>query len=615
MTDDATRQTDDTQPVQTSPPPDVGSGSDEVSPAMASFTPDVDGADTSATTAAVSATPVAASAGPGRARWLVALGVAALTAIIAVGAFVVLSSQPTPEALKYIPGDALVVVEVRPELPGDQMQNLGNFLGHFPGFRDQSTLTEKLDEAFTQLVSRAGDPSRLDYMADIKPWLNGPAFISVRRPPGQSADGASSPPGFLVSATTNGQVSCASTFEGYPTTTETYNGVDVVLMAGSEYGCVVQGKQGLLGDRLTLRAALDAKSAGSGMDKNAQYAEARKAIVGDQLATAYVDAAALGTLLTEQGGFPVGENPLSKLSFGQFPAWAMQGLRAEGDKLVVESVSPTPPPPAGGPSLLPVPAAHASGIISLVPADAVAYVEVQGAGASLINAIRELRTIPEVDQSFQMLDGMVAMDDLLGWIEDVGIVVTGGETPAGGVILLARDDAGASQKATELSTLLALAALSGAEGIEVSETTVNGVKITTVTVTDASGIIPPGSLPVDPSSMGPVQLSYAVKGRAFIVGSGEAFITSLLNVPAGNGLGDQAGFKRVATRGVTPSSVIAYVSSPELIELVEGFVPATELGPWTSDIKPYVEPFEAVYVSSSVAAGMSRAVYVISVKQ
>lgn len=564
--------------------------------------------------APVAAVPVVA-AGPSRARWVVALGVVALAVIAAVAAFVVFSSQPTPEALRYVPGDAVMVVEVRPELPGDQMQNLGSLLAHFPGFLDQSTLTEKLDEAFSQLVSQANEPD-FDYATDIKPWLSGPAFIAARKGSGQSVDGIPAPPGWLLSATTNGQVTCATALQGRPTTTETYNGVELLILADADVGCVMQGKQGLLGDRVTLRAALDAKSASTGMDKSERYATARTTITKDYVSTVYIDGAGFSALVTPELGsdFPIPTNPLSGLSFGQFPDWAMVDIRVEGDAFVMNTIAPKPAPPAGGPSLLPVPVAHASLITSMLPADAIVYVEAQGAGVNLLNAITEFRTIPEVNEQFQLIDGMVEMNDLLGWVDDVGVVVTGGPAPGGGVILIAKDEASASEHAGALSTIISLAGL-GAEGIEIGETTVNGVKITTVTITDLGALIPPGQIPgLDPSTAGPIELAYAVKGRVLIVGTGEAFITKLLGVQPGSGLIDQAAWKQAAARLTGIPTVIEYVGIPGVISVVEGLVPASELTEWNTKIKPYVAPLDTVYGAGWTDETMTRSVLVVSVK-
>ena len=137
------------------------------------------------------------------ARWAIGLGVAGLAIVAVIAAVLTLGSRPTPPALTYIPADAVIVVELRPDLPGDQLQKLGNLLAHFPGFADQSTLPDKLDESFTQLLGRASGGS-VDYKADIKPWLSGPAFVAILPPSDAAADDPMSSFHGVASLTTTG---------------------------------------------------------------------------------------------------------------------------------------------------------------------------------------------------------------------------------------------------------------------------------------------------------------------------------------------------------------------------------------------------------------------------
>src|SRR4029078_1201837 len=91
------------------------------------------------------------------------------------------------------------------------------------------------------------------------------------------------------------------------------------------------------------------------------------------------------------------------------PSWAIVGVRAEDDTLVIDSVAgPALAPAAGatsGPSLLALPATHASVMARLAPANTVFYFESQGVGVGLQNVITRLRTIPDLATAFQMLDG------------------------------------------------------------------------------------------------------------------------------------------------------------------------------------------------------------------
>src|SRR6185369_13514937 len=130
----------------------------------------------SVATGAAAATAVAATS---RRRWLIAGGVAVVAIAAVIAGVILLGSRPSPEALRYIPADSVVVGELRLDLPGDQLEKVGNLLAHFPGFKDQSSLPQKLDELLGRLVQSA-TTGGADYGADVKPWLAGPLFFGVR---------------------------------------------------------------------------------------------------------------------------------------------------------------------------------------------------------------------------------------------------------------------------------------------------------------------------------------------------------------------------------------------------------------------------------------------------
>ena len=258
MTDDLTR------PIETPPP------SEPFAPAEPATMP-----------AGAEPVTTAGTPGPNRVRWAVGLGVAGLAVVVAIGAFIVLGSRPMPEALKYIPADAAVVVEVRMDLPGDQLQKLGNLLGHFPGFADQSTLPAKIDESLSRLVQQGGS-TEMDYVRDIKPWLSGPTFIAIRLP-SSAGSGATSKEQGVVSATTTGTVTCDTPFKGQSVTKETYRGLELSIGSGGEAACVIDGRQALIGDVASVHDALDAKASGTGMDRSADYGTARDELKVDQM--------------------------------------------------------------------------------------------------------------------------------------------------------------------------------------------------------------------------------------------------------------------------------------------------------------------------------------------
>jgi hypothetical protein len=549
-----------------------------------------------------------------RARWAIGLGVAGIAIAVAIGAILLLGTSPMPEALKYIPGDAAVVAEVRLDLPGDQLQHLGNLLANFPGFRDQSTLPDKIDEALSQLVGAASSGS-VDYRTDLKPWLNGPAFIGMRSPDQAGAGGETS--GQIVSATTNGAVDCTAALEG-TVTHETYRGLDLVIAADGGLACVVDGRQALLGEPATVRTALDAKANGTGMDKNERYRAARAALTGDRLATLFVNGDAIEGLMPVPsfGDIPVpGLGALGGLA-GAAPDWTMVGVRAEDTALVVDTVAAPLPAPTDGPTQLPLPGSHPSVLTGMLPANTIVLVEDQGTGVSLQNLLTTLRADPTLGAPLGMLDGLGGAGELVGWIEDAGIaVVNGPTTPTGGVLLVARDDDTAADRVATFNNLVALLGLGG--GVEVRETTISGVVVTTVVITDVGAIIPPGTLPgdVEIPTTGPIEFSIAAKGRVILLGVGEGFMTAVLSVQPGASLADQAVYRKAVERSLAGSRTSLYVAVRDVVGLVEGFIPDDMTGEWETDIRPYVAPIEALSISASSDAAANRSRVVITVSQ
>ncbi len=616
MTDDPMGTTDPSPAGPTGPGPALDPAPTEPIP----VTDAAQAADTGPAPAPTASTAAVASMAR-RARWAIGLGVAGLAIAGAVGAFVLLGARPAPEALRYLPGDSVMVIEIRMDLPGDQMQKLGNLLSKFPGFADQSTLTDKIDEAFSRLVGSASE-GRVDYRADIKPWLNGPAFIGLPAAALDAEDG----PQPLISATTNGAVDCATALGG-SVTRETYRGLEIVtdtdrFVAG--LACVVDGRQALLGDPAAVKAGLDTKANGTGLDKSDLYGTARAALGGDQLGSVFVSGEAFEAAMPMPsfGALPVpGLDALQELA-GAIPEWAMVGIRAEDDALVMDTVAalPAPGPGSSGAAataqLLPLPPVHASVLAGLLPADTILFLEDQGTGVSLQNLLARLGAIPELEAPLGMLEGLGGGQELVGWIEDVGIVVLRGQdTPSGGVLLVARDDAAAAERVTSIRNLLTLAGLGG--GLDVRDSTVAGVTVTTVVVTDLGALIPPGTLPdaVEPPASVPLELSFAARGKVIIVGVGTGFMTSVLETQPGASLADQAAFRASMQRGLADSRTSFYLGVPATIDLVEGFLPAGALAEWQAEYLPYVEPFEAISITSSSDGTAVRSRLLITVSQ
>jgi hypothetical protein len=555
-------------------------------------------------------------------RWLIAFGVAGLVLGVTAIALILLGSRPTPEALRYIPANMPVVAELRVDLPGDQLQKVGNLLAHFPGFKDQSTLTSKLDEALARITTQASSGSA-SYATDVKPWLAGPLFVGARTPSngGSSTAGGSTPSAVAV-FTTDGKVTCDPIAKS-STAKEAYKGIDIHGGDAGAMACALDGRYALVGDSDSIKAAIDAHANHSGVDGDSQYQKARDALGGDRLATVYLslDALKSGALASAIPALSsVGADVNAALA--ALPPWVMAGFRAEDSAIVADIVSGpvgTPPSPSGSP-LLTMPPAHVSRFAPLLPSDTAVLYELHGTGVLGQNLISSLRanpalapTLGQIDATLGILGGPQA---LIGWIDDAGVVVIpDGSSLTGGVLVQAADDATATAKADQIRSLLTLAGLSS--GITTHDIDINGTKVTIADLGDISSLLQQagqaaGGLSVPPGTH--IVISLAAHGSTVLIGAGESFARRILETAAGASLADQASYKTALGLSFASNSGQLYVAAAPLLAFADTAIPADARAGFDSDVKPYVTPFDAFIETTSFDPSGIRIRFVITVK-
>lgn len=566
-------------PAPSVPAPSVADTAGPIDPTAAS----------SATVAGAAFGSTVAAASPSRGRWIIALGVAGIAIAVVVGALLLFSKTSAPEAFSYIPGDAALVMELRPDLPGDQLQAAGNLLAHFPGFQDQSTLTTKIDEALKRVLADAG--SQVDYDKIVKPLIGGPMVLSVHTFDGMATTGDATD--VVLVATINGAFDCSTASQGTATAGDAYNGVALWLSADSRSACAVDGRFLLIGDVPGVKSAIDAHKATTGLDKSTRYAAARTQLGLDRLATLYVDGTALAKALpTSAANAAVGDLA------GAFPQWIIAGLRAESDALVVDVVAAPPSNPVAMPSLATYPPVRPIGFTVFAPADTLVFAEVQGAGVALHNEFTLLQNDPTFAAAVQQLAAVGGLDGLVGWVDEAGVLVfRDGDTPAGGIVLSAADASTASAKVTALETVLGLGALGG--DIDVSSSTIEGIKVTTIHIPDVGAVsgVPTGTaIPLD--------LSIAAKDRFVIVGVGTNAMQKMLGVKAGASLAEDAAFKRALARGLANPQVVVYVAAGATIDWVESAAAAAGAPALSADVKAYLDPVEG-FIYTVVGNGVN----------
>jgi hypothetical protein len=576
-------------------------------------------------TTAVPATPPAPvpprSGASGR-RWLIAFGVAGLVLGVTAIALILLGSRSTPEALRYIPANMPVVAELRVDLPGDQLQKVGNLLAHFPGFKDQSTLTSKLDEALARITTQASNGSA-SYATDVKPWLAGPLFVGARMPSRAGSATAGTPtPSAVAVFTTDGKVTCDPITKS-STSKEAYKGIDIHGGDAGAVACALDGRYALVGDSASIKAAIDAHANHAGVDGDSQYQKARDALGGDRLATVYfsVDALEAGALVSAIPALSSAGTDVTA-ALAALPPWVIAGFRAEDSAIVVDFVSGpagTPPSPSGS-ALLTMPPAHLSRLAPLLPGDTAVLYELHGTGVLAENLLTSLRANPALGPTLGQLDATLGVlggaRTLIGWIDDAGIVVIpDGSSLTGGVLVQASDEATATAKADQIRSLLTLAGLSS--GITTRDIDINGTKVTIADLGDISSLLQQagqaaGGLTVPPGTH--IVISVAAHGSTVLIGGGESFARRILETAAGSSLADQASYKTALGLSFPSNSGQLYIAAAPLLAFADTAIPADAKARFDSDVKPYIAPFDAFIETASADPSGIRIRFVITVK-
>ena len=588
-----------------------------------------------ATAQALSSGPAIVAAGSGavptsgrsRLRWIVAAIVVVAAVGGALAGALLLGAKPLPEALRYIPSGSVVVVEFRPELPGDQRQHLGNLLAHFPGFADQSTLAAKIDEALDRIVKQAGGGA-IDYATQVKPLLAGPMTAALTSTDLGDISAGRRPAGLLLVATTDGKATCQSISGGKAANTEVHRGVQLTDVGQSGgLSCAVDGRFLLLGSPRAIGAGLDAKLDGKGIDGNSTFRAARTRLTGDHLALAYIDGKAMQAAIDSLSS-RVGTNPsltpsltpsLNASLTSTLPAWVMIGVRVVDDAIQVESAIP----PVAGPALpsgLPTdPPPDKSHFAAMLPTDAFGFVEAHGAGANLERFIGILEAdssqATALESLKQALVSVGGIENLAGWIQDFGVAgIPTGASPGAVVLLRGTDATATKSRSDQIRNLLTLASVG--TDIKVRTTDHNGVPITTVDLGDIgptlealgapAGVIPAGSN---------LAFSMAQKDDILMVGLGDGVLERVIDVDASSSLATSPIYRRSIELAGTPNDVEAFIAIDAVATWIEAHPPTgVDMEAYRANVQPYLNHLAGVIESALTTSTGTTGRIILTVK-
>ncbi|MEO8570724.1 MAG: DUF3352 domain-containing protein [Chloroflexota bacterium] len=587
-------------------------------------------------TGAAPAAPVVTASTPrrsGRARWAVSLAVVALVVVTSIGVGLLITGRSATSAvLGYVPSDAVAYGEVRLDLPGDQRRAVGEFLAKFPGFADQAALDAKLDEVLDQLVKDASNGDQT-FTTNIKPWFDGElAFSMGPLPP--VASGSTDQTAMagklraLVLVSIKDPVAAQAWFDaaiaktGATTTKETYNGATLTVFAPragfSAALALIDGKVAVAGDIVSVRAAVDTKGAGQFAAQAAPKA-AIESGTGDHIGFVYVAIRPLLAWSTQMSAavMPSGAGASPAITaqlLKSVPDWGAYWLRFDRDAVVLQAVTPKPETPLGPTET------RASKVVEHIPGSAVVAITTNDLGKTINQYVDFYRTEPAYKPVFEQLDqalGLVGgQDAAIGWAGDSAIVVSVADgTPEGGLIVAPTDKAAADHLFTSLRSLIALGGAQ--QGITVRDETYNGTKITIIDLGDASRLAGSVALLPVPTPAGHVEIAYATTADVVVIGSGSAFVKHVLDTTAATSLASNDRYKALADRagsGIATSFVDVTTIRGLIEKAAVGVADGPSLAKYEKDVKPFLAPFDAIFMSSSVSGDLSRATVYVTVK-
>lgn len=583
------------------------------------WTPPPNGTIEEAAPVSTTAQPVQPSRG-GRVRWAMALLITVVIVGIGAVAALLLTGQSAPSSVVgYAPADSIMYAELRLDLPGDQRQELGQFLSNFPGFQDQANMPAKVDEVLDRVVL-ALSSNQQDFTTHIKPWFGGELGFSFSNLP-VTATQDMKDVRFLVLISVTDASKARAWLDGVlgdlPTSTADHNGTQLVLLGdGPVKGAIgIHGKVMLLGDETSVRAAVDTNGAGQ-LPNAARFAAALEAVRGDSLGYFWFDMeryfewiAAAAETMPGGLGFEFDETYRNLL-----PEWMMLRLQAHGDAIAMEVASPHVDSPVKFTN-------RAGELAPHLPPSTITLVDAHEIGDALLQTVQIYRTNPGTAEAFKQIDQVAILfggfEGVLGWMRDGGFALTrDGDKLDGGMIFSPKDPAGGERL---LATLRSYAVLGGGQAglqVQVRDEPYAGTTISVIDFGDwrdiaalAGGV----TLPFE----GRLELAYAATDQIVVIGLGDSFVRSVLDAKPGASLADDARYKSLIDRVGAQNVGSVYLDITAVREMFESLFRTADpagFADYEREFKPYLLPLDAYIQSSAIDDGLDRSIGMLVAK-
>jgi hypothetical protein len=402
-----------------------------------------------------------------------------LTGIAVVAAYLFIFAAGTDRAARLAPADTAFYANVYLQPSAGQQMNLADLIGRFPGFADDASLDDKVDQLVQNLLSGTG----IDYRADLKPWLGDQLAVVVA--PGE-ADPLDAQPVVIAEVKDRDAAESAlpelAATDGGAFTARTYEGVELQVSADSTYAFV--GEMVVIGpDEAAVEAVVDVQNGADALADRDDFARTMSDMPADHLAAAFVDLAAVAA---SAGA----EEAIEGVSTaGAVLVAEPEGLRLSGSAPFT-SDEDTASPSSGAAR-----GSEPSSLVDWMPSDTIAEVVVFGLRQTLEDAEAALAETPEGEEAISTLDTFRALAafglgididaDLLPLLDrEVAVALSGfdGELPSGQLLLRPEDpEAAAAALANVAERLTSL-------GAETTTETAGSATLTVVDVPDVGEV-------------------------------------------------------------------------------------------------------------------------------
>ncbi|MGC8633937.1 MAG: DUF3352 domain-containing protein [Candidatus Limnocylindrales bacterium] len=579
--------------------------------------------------------------------WRSWLAILVTLLVIAAGAgmAVVTTRETASSTLAYVPANAIIYVEGRTDLPGDQAIAVASLLSRFPGLTAGSGPANSgtansgtaaagtagtggpsnLGQAWDRLLGKLAG-THYTYTGDLAPWLQGPVGVAVLPDPagsrpvlvglvavGDQARAQAELDKIVADATAHGSPPARSSVGGTPTWTFLVRGPGDGTPGSPQHvlAALLPGMLVIATDRAAITAVQAVKAgAAPGLASSPAYLDASSGTAASDLASIFVSAAALQPgVAARPGASAPGAQPSSagSCASGLLPTAAYGTLRARGDGLVADLQARLP---LGASTGMP----RVSTLVDHVPPTAVAYLESHDLGSSVACLVSQAgQALPgalpgassRLDGALRQIQSLLGtgLDTSLSWLGDAGFVIEPSASnqpgPALGLLATVTDPGLAGERLAQLHALAGLLAAGDPSRFRLSDLQRGPATISTLTI---AGPLPSAPGPAG-GTAGPVaslSISWALYGGRFFVGTGHAVVEGLMDQAPGASLGASPVFQAALGAAGGPATTgFAYLDLRGMRSVAESLLPSASQPAYTA-VRPYLLPFDRLVVVRGV---------------